>query len=73
MPPLDSLSMRAGPSHIISIFFPGVPQEKFDIDYTEYLAIVAAIQSRPLECFTAFFAISFLRTPSIKFERLLPQ
>jgi carboxyl-terminal processing protease len=42
----DRVRMATQIYHIISSFFPGLPQEKFDVDYTDYLRVILGSDDR---------------------------
>jgi hypothetical protein len=42
----DRVRMATQVYHIISTFFPGLSQEKFDVDYTEYLRVILRSDDR---------------------------
>jgi hypothetical protein len=42
----DRIRMATQIYHIVSTFFPGLHQEKFDVDYTEYLRVILRSDDR---------------------------
>jgi len=63
----DRVRMATQIYHIVSTFFPGLPQEKFDVDYSEYLRVILRSE-RPARI---RFSLYGIRRPSPRWSLLV--